>query len=212
VEVVSASRSPKQLRIDIAYEIANRSDHPVSPWGYFQFLRDANSPSQEAAQTSSFAGVTTFTGPALYTEESKFTKIDFKDVEKGKPIPVIKAKDGWIGIVQHYFVSAWLPKPGAEREFYSEKVDSLYRTGLKVPAGTIAPGSAETLAVQAYIGPQETERLEKAAASSSWSITAGSRSSRFRSSSSSSGSTRSSATGVGRSSSSRSSSSLSSIR
>ena len=149
--------------IDIAYEIANKSDHPVSPWGYFQFLRDANSPSQEAAQTSSFAGVTTFTGPALYTEESKFTKIDFKDVEKGKPIPVIKAKDGWIGIVQHYFVSAWLLKPGAEREFYSEKVDSLYRTGLKVPAGTIAPGSAATLAVQAYIGPQETERLEKAA-------------------------------------------------
>jgi YidC/Oxa1 family membrane protein insertase len=149
--------------IDVAYEIANKSEHPIAPWGYFQFLRDGNPPSQEAAQTSSFAGVTTFTGPALYTEESKFTKIDFKDVEKGKPIPVAKAKDGWIGIVQHYFVSAWLPKQGADREFYSEKVDSLYRTGLKVPAGTIAPGSSGTLAVQAYIGPQETERLEKVA-------------------------------------------------
>ena len=149
--------------IDVAYEIANKSAQPVSPWGYFQFLRDANAPSQEASQTSSFAGVTTFTGPALFTEESKFTKIDFKDVEKGKPLPVSKAKDGWIGIVQHYFVSVWLPKEGAEREFYSEKVDSLYRTGVKVPAGTIAPGSVATLAVQAYIGPQETERLEKAA-------------------------------------------------
>jgi len=149
--------------IDVGYEIANKSDHPVAPWGYFQFLRDANSPSQEAAQTSSFAGVTTYTGPALYTEESKFTKIDFKDVEKGKPIPVAKAKDGWIGIVQHYFVSAWLPKVGVEREFYSEKVDSLYRTGVKVPAGSIAPGATANLAVQAYIGPQETERLEKIA-------------------------------------------------
>jgi YidC/Oxa1 family membrane protein insertase len=149
--------------IDVAYEIANKSDKPISPWGYFQFLRDANPPTQEAAQTSTFAGVTTFTGPALYTEESKFTKIDFKDVEKGKAVPVSRAKDGWIGIVQHYFVSAWLPKQGAEREFYSEKVDSVYRTGVKVPVGTIASGSAATLAVQAYIGPQETERLENVA-------------------------------------------------
>jgi YidC/Oxa1 family membrane protein insertase len=149
--------------VGISYEIANKSDKPIAPWGYFQFLRDANPPTQEAAQTSSFAGVTTFTGPALYTEESKFTKVDFKDVEKGKPIPVKHAKDGWIGIVQHYFVSAWLPKAGVEREFYAEKVDNLYRTGVKVPAGTIAPGATATLAVPVYVGPQETERLEKIA-------------------------------------------------
>jgi YidC/Oxa1 family membrane protein insertase len=78
--------------IGVAYEIANKSDKPITPWGYFQFLRDANPPTQEAAQTSSFAGVTTFTGPALYTDEAKFTKVDFKDVEKGKPIPVKVAK------------------------------------------------------------------------------------------------------------------------
>src|SRR5207237_3765716 len=149
--------------IGVAYEIANKSDKPVTAWGYFQFLRDANAPTQEAAQTSSFAGVTTFTGPALYTDEAKFTKVDFKDVEKGKAIPVKNAKDGWIGIVQHYFVSAWLPKKGVEREFYSEKVDNLYRTGVKVPAGTIAPGATATVGVPMYVGPQETERLEKVA-------------------------------------------------
>jgi YidC/Oxa1 family membrane protein insertase len=149
--------------IDVAYEVTNKSDKPVAAWGYFQFLRDANAPSQEAAQTSAFAGVTTFTGPALYTEEAKFTKIDFKDIEKGKPIPVKNARDGWISIVQHYFVSAWLPKAGVEREFYAEKVDNLYRTGVKVPVGNVAPGATSTLTVPAYIGPQETERLEKAA-------------------------------------------------
>src|SRR6266851_2350953 len=103
--------------IDVSYDIANRSDHPLSPYGYFQFLRDGNPPTQEAAQTSAFAGVTTFHGPAVYTEESKFSKIDFKDIDKGKPPPVKKAMDGWIAIVQHYFVSAWLPPPGREREY-----------------------------------------------------------------------------------------------
>jgi YidC/Oxa1 family membrane protein insertase len=149
--------------VDVSYDIANKSDKPLAAWGYFQFLRDANPPSQEAAQTSAFAGVTTFTGPALYTEESKFIKVDFKDIDKAKPMPVKNAKDGWIGIVQHYFVSAWLPKPGVEREFYSDKVDNLYRTGVKVPAGNIAPGASATLTVPAYIGPQEIERLEKVA-------------------------------------------------
>ena len=150
--------------IDVDYDIANRSDRALSPYGYFQFLRDGNPPTQEAAQTSAFAGVTTFHGPAMYTEETKFSKIDFKDIDKGKPPPVKKATDGWIAIVQHYFVSAWLPPSGREREYFTNKVsDNLYTAGVVVPAGTIAPGATATIVVRAYIGPQETEALEKVA-------------------------------------------------
>ena len=44
------------------------------------------------------------------------------------------ANDGWIAIVQHYFVSAWAPKNGAPREFFtSHVVDNLYTAGVKVP-------------------------------------------------------------------------------
>jgi YidC/Oxa1 family membrane protein insertase len=147
--------------IDVAYEVTNKSDKPITPYAYFQFLRDGNPPSEEAAQTSAFAGVTTFTGPAVYTEESKFIKVDFKDVEKGKQSHPKKAKDGWIGIIQHYFVSAWLPRDGTEREFFTNRVgDNLYAAGVIAPVGTIAPGAKAALDVPAYIGPQETERLE----------------------------------------------------
>jgi YidC/Oxa1 family membrane protein insertase len=150
--------------IDVSYDIANRGDRAIAPYAYFQFLRNGDPPSQEAAQTSSFAGVTTFTGPALYTEESKYHKIDFKDVEKGKPLPVKKAADGWIAIVQHYFVSAWLPPPGKEREFFTNKVgDDLYTAGVVVPAGNIAPGASGTISARAYIGPQEAEALQHVA-------------------------------------------------
>jgi len=148
--------------VDVAYEVANRSDKPISPHGYFQFLRDGNPPSEQAAQTSAFAGVTTFTGPAVYTEEAKFHKVDYKDIDKGKQSHAKKAKDGWIGIVQHYFVSAWLPRQGIEREYFTSKVgDNLYTAGVVVPVGTIAPGATGTLDVPVYIGPQETERLEQ---------------------------------------------------
>ena len=150
--------------IDIAYEIANKSDKAVAPYAYFQFLRDGNPPAEEAAQTSAFAGVTTFTGPAVYTEEAKFSKVDFKDIDKAKQSHPKKAKDGWIGIVQHYFVSAWLPKAGVEREYFTSKVgENLYTAGVVVPFGSIAPGASATVDVPVYVGPQETERLEKVA-------------------------------------------------
>ncbi len=150
--------------IAVSYDVKNAGEKPASPFAYFQFLRDGNPPSQEAAQTSSFAGVATFTGPALFTEESKFVKIDFKDIEKGKQAHPKKAKDGWIGLVQHYFVSAWLPKPGADREYFTSKVgDNLFTAGVVVPVGSIAPGASATVTVPLYIGPQETDKLAKIA-------------------------------------------------
>jgi YidC/Oxa1 family membrane protein insertase len=150
--------------IDVAYEVANKSDKPLAPHAYFQFLRDANAPSEEAAQTNAFAGVTTFTGPAVYTTDSKFTKVEFKDIEKGKQSHVKKASDGWIALIQHYFVSAWLPKAGVEREYFTNKVgDNLYTVGVVVPVGTIAPGASATVDVPVYIGPQETDVLQRVA-------------------------------------------------
>ncbi len=84
----------------------------------------------------------------------------FKDIDKGKPLQPAKAKDGWIAIVQHYFVSAWLPKQGTEREYYARKVaDNLYTAGVVVPVGTIAPGATATVEVPVYVGPQEKDRL-----------------------------------------------------
>jgi len=148
--------------VNVAYEVSNKTDKPVSPFAYFQFLRDSNAPAQQAAPTSSFGGVSVFAGPAVYTDESKYVKVTFKDVDNNKLNYPKKAKDGWIAIVQHYFVSAWLPKEGVEREYFTNRVaDNLYTAGVVEPVGTIAPGGTAIASVQAYIGPQETGRLEK---------------------------------------------------
>jgi YidC/Oxa1 family membrane protein insertase len=150
--------------VGVAYDIANRSDKPIAPHAYFQFLRDGNPPSEEAAQTSAFAGVTTFTGPAVYTDEAKFVKVEFSDIQKGKQVHPKKAKDGWIAMVQHYFVSAWLPPQGLEREYFTSRVaENLFTAGVVVPVGTIAPGATASVVVPVYIGPQETDTLERVA-------------------------------------------------
>ena len=165
VEVVKKfvfHRGSYEILVD--YEIRNGGDKPISPHAYFQLLRDGHPPSQDAARTSAIGGVATFTGPAVYTEETKFVKVDFKDIDKGKQSHVKKAKDGWIAFVQHYFVSAWLPGGNGEREFFTNKVgDNLYTAGVIVPVGTVAPGASATVSMPLYIGPQETDKLRKIA-------------------------------------------------
>jgi YidC/Oxa1 family membrane protein insertase len=58
-------------------------------------------------------GVVTFTGPAVYTDAEKFQKVEFADILKGKAKFAQKADNGWVAMVQHYFVAAWLPPAGA---------------------------------------------------------------------------------------------------
>jgi YidC/Oxa1 family membrane protein insertase len=64
-------------------------------------------------------------------------------------------------MVQHYFVSAWLPATGVTREFLAEKVaDKLYRAAVIIPVGVIAAGAVGNVSMPLYLGPQEQESLK----------------------------------------------------
>ena len=105
----------------------------------------------------------TFTGVGVYTGKEKFHKIAFSDIEKGKASYPKTSDDGWIAMLQHYFLGAWLPKNGTPREFYVRKVEGLYAAGVIVRAPAIQPGASATLDVPLYAGPQEQDKLAKLA-------------------------------------------------
>ena len=149
--------------IDVRYTIKNESGTAISPSAYFQFLRDGNPPEGESAGNM-FAGVVTFTGPAIYTDAKKFQKVDFSTIDKGKQEHTKESTDGWIAMVQHYFVSAWLPQDKIKREYFTKKVsDKLYTSGVIVPMATIAAGARESISMPLYVGPQEQEKLKQLA-------------------------------------------------
>lgn len=144
--------------IDVGYEITNGRQAPLVAHAYYQLTRDGKIP--EAGITT----ISTFTGPAVYTEEGKFQKVEFADIEKGKAKFVPKAKDGWIAMIQHYFVAGWIPQGKDEREFFARKVgDNLFSTGVILPIAAIAPGQSGRISVPLYAGPQEQSRLERVA-------------------------------------------------
>ena len=142
--------------VDETYQISNRGVTEIKPFAYFQLVRDGT----PAAGDSKM--VPTYTGAAVYTDESKFHKVAFSDVDKGKTDYPKHATDGWIAIVQHYFVAALLPSGQVAREFYTRALGSgLYTAGIIVPAGNIAPGANATVEMRLYAGPQEQDKLAK---------------------------------------------------
>ena len=140
-------------------ELTNTGAAALKPIQYLQLVRDSNKPPGESQFYS------TFTGPVVYTDEKKFEKIDFKDIEKQKADLHNKASsEGWVGMIQHYFVSAWVPEGKVAREFYTRKVDTnLFAVGFKQPLADLAPGASLATTAKLYIGPQDQSILEKVA-------------------------------------------------
>lgn len=149
--------------IDVDYQLFNQGAAPLQTSAYFQITRDGK-PAESASPSVMGMGAVTFTGPAIYTDKEKFQKVTFTDIDKEKAKFATSANDGWIGLVQHYFVSAWLPKEGVAREFYIRKLnDNLYSAGVIVPFPAVAPGASANLGVQLYAGPQEQDKLKQIA-------------------------------------------------
>jgi len=138
--------------VEVTYEIENLSSAAISPSAYFQLVRDS-SPVEGASRF-----VPTFTGPAIYTEQEKFKKIQFSDIEKNKVKLPQNPDNGWIGMLQHYFVSAWLPAAKGPREFYTKKLeDNEFSAGVILPVATIEPGKTGLISATLYAGPAQTK-------------------------------------------------------
>ncbi len=141
-------------------EILNETGAEVVPGAYFQFLRDGNPPEGES-HGNMFTGIVTFTGPAVYSDAKKFQKVEFSQIDKGKQDHVKQASEGWVAMVQHYFVSAWLPPTGQAREYFTQKwANQLYSAGYKVALPAVKPGETGRIETSLYLGPQEIEKIK----------------------------------------------------
>lgn len=142
-------------QIEVRHDVTNNGAKPVAATGYFHFVRDDVAPAGDMMMAP------TFNGPAVYTSEKHYQKIHFKDIQKNKVEIPNQSTDGWVAMVQHYFVAALTPPEGQQRTYYAERQkDGLYRAGLKLALPTVAPGQTVSLAMPLYAGPQEQETLK----------------------------------------------------
>jgi YidC/Oxa1 family membrane protein insertase len=138
--------------LDIAEDISNTTSAPLVTHAYAQVVRDGKAPDGTRAMSS------TYTGPAVFTEQDKFHKITFGDID-GKPYSKT-ADNGWIAMLQHYFVVALVPSEKQPREFYARKLtEDTYAAGVILPIPAIAPGASGSVNISIYAGPEQQDKL-----------------------------------------------------
>ncbi|WP_225782182.1 membrane protein insertase YidC [Xenophilus sp. Marseille-Q4582] len=145
--------------IRVKHDVVNVSDQPREPQLYMQLTRHG------ADQGGSMFGTSTFSGPAVYTNEKKFHKVSFADISKNKAELPPAAQDGWIAMVQHYFASAWLLNlPGSDnlkREFrVSDLGSNQYAISMVASLPSLAPGATQTVESSLFAGPADEKKLE----------------------------------------------------
>ena len=141
--------------IDVNYQINNGSAAAIAPSAYYQIVHD-----DKSNQGSKM--MPTFTGGAYFTDETKYKKIKFTDMAKENLSKT--SKDGWIGLVQHYFAGAWILKAGTSRELYTKQLsENIFAVGAVSPIASIGVGSKAELSAQLFAGPQTKDDLNAAA-------------------------------------------------
>jgi len=147
--------------IDVVYTVNNQSDETVAHRVFTQLKRDWTVDPNGAG--SSF--MTAFLGAAYADDESKFEKLAFDDM-RDEPVKT-QATGGWVAMIQHYFLTAWVP-PQNEVNNISSSVVSQNGNDMSImrvmqSGFEVKPGQEIQKKSQLYVGPKSQGVLEKIA-------------------------------------------------
>lgn len=141
--------------IQLEHLVNNASDTVWSGRDYRQLQRG------EPVDTGS-AFMYTYTGGAIYSQEDKYQKYDFDELGSGQLNRDVK--DGWLAMIQHYFLGAVVPTRGEDQHYYGKKLSNGRAViGGYGPAKTIAPGASDSFDGILFLGPKLQEELAELA-------------------------------------------------
>jgi len=133
--------------VESTQEVLNNSAQPLIAREYAQLQRT------ELIDPNASRFVSTYTGGVYYTPEDKYTKISFDQMREQKLDRSVT--DGWVAMIQHYFMSALIPPRGISETFYTNVLDgSRYIIGKYSPPVVVNAGASHTFTNQVYIGPK----------------------------------------------------------
>ena len=131
--------------IKVSYDIINNTKQTIDYASYFQLLRETLDEGN--------AFLPTYSGGAIYNEQGIYEKIDFGDFQTQS---AITTKGGWLAMVQHYFLAAWIPNQTTNQRYSTKVLDNGANLLSVVSAGgQLAPGQKISITpAQLYVGPK----------------------------------------------------------
>ncbi|MBU3068665.1 membrane protein insertase YidC [Aestuariicella sp. G3-2] len=149
--------------VNMEYHINNQSSSDWKATLFAQIKRDSHNP----VVVDGF-GMQPYLGAALTTPDTNYKKLDFEDLADEDLVNVggfkVTQTGGWVAMVQHYFLSAWIPNQEEENHFSLRKAKGdNYLMGYTGPLETVAAGSTGVISASFYAGPKNIDRLEQIA-------------------------------------------------
>ncbi|WP_102794792.1 membrane protein insertase YidC [Bowmanella denitrificans] len=141
-----------QHDIEVRYQVNNQTNADIQIQQYAQLKQTLAGP-----EGSMF--MPTYRGAAYSTAEHRYKKHQFDDIEDEKLNEVTQG--GWVAMLQHYFVSAWVPPQDAQNTLYSRILSAQYASiGFKGNLVNIAAGDQAEISSIFYAGPKDQDDLE----------------------------------------------------
>ena len=147
--------------IDVRFDLQNNGTQTLRTNLFAQLRRD------NSADPSSTAGVGmhSYLGATFSTTDSAYEKVKFGDLDDGKFNK--SSIGGWAAILQHYFLTAWIPASNDNNAFYGQKLvkdnKDNYYAGFQAPTVVIGPSEKASVGAQLYVGPKDQDELSKIA-------------------------------------------------
>jgi YidC/Oxa1 family membrane protein insertase len=146
-----------EYRIDIAYEISNKSGAAWEVAPYARILR--NDPATQRSIFSFDAESYAFHGPAIF-DGTKYRKLDIEDEEDRKLS--LDVRNGWISALQHHFVGAVVPARDVTYRYRLDTAGRNYSISAAGPMTSVAAGATGRLDQTLFVGPKLQAQLEDA--------------------------------------------------
>ncbi|ACJ26860.1 Inner membrane protein, 60 kDa, putative [Shewanella piezotolerans WP3] len=137
--------------VDVDYQINNTSDAQLQVQMYGQIKHSIK-------KSESSMMMPTYRGAAFSTADTRYEKYSFDDMaDKNLNKSTL---GGWVAMLQHYFVSAWVPPENDKNIIFSSvSAGGLANIGFRGALYDIAPGTEQSIKAQFYVGPKDQEAL-----------------------------------------------------
>lgn len=147
-----------QYPIKLSYEIKNNSQKDWQGQIYTQLKRDDSK--DPGMADKGMMSMATYLGGAWGTPDEPYNKLKFSDFNDGEINKT--TKEGWVAIVQHYFVSAWTPN-NFDATMYSKANGKDHFIGYNTPVINVGINQQQTIENTLYVGPKVQKELSAVA-------------------------------------------------
>jgi len=140
--------------VNLTYAVDNRGTQPWSANLFGQLKRDRSADPTAAGGM----GMSAYLGAAFSFPDEKYYRYDFDDMDDEN----LKRTElgGWVGMLQHYFVTAWVPNPQLRNSYSTRVNNNNYIAGFVSPALELRAGESGTTSADFYAGPKIQADLE----------------------------------------------------